>query len=475
MPKYDSLQAVQRALRTGEITCRALVEHYLHNIEQTRPLNAYVEVWADEARAQADATDRQLREQPDTLGRLFGAVISLKDNICYADHSATAAAKILEGFTSLYSATAVERLVAEGAIVIGRTNCDQFGMGSSNENSVYGPVRHPQDPERVPGGSSGGAAVAVSTDTCLVALGSDTGGSVRQPAAFCGVWGFKPTYGRISRHGLIAYGSSFDQIGFLAHSAADVATFLAVAAGPDQYDSTASDGGRPVAAFAGFEKTGPKRIAYFADTVDNESIDAGVRAVTGQFLQQLRAAGHTVEEVSFDLLDYVIPTYYVLTTAEASSNLARFDGIRYGYRSPKARNLEETYLLSRTEGFSDEVKRRILLGTFVLSSGYYDAYYTKAQQVRRLLQDRVLAVLNTYDAILMPAAPTAAWRFGEQNTDPVAMYLSDIYTVLANLAGVPALSLPAGVHPDNGLPVGVQLMGRMWGEPELLNLAAGVF
>ena len=464
-PLYPSIPDLQNALRTGATTCQAVVQHCLAQIEKTWRLNAYVEVWADEALARAEALDVKLHTHPDSIGRLFGVVVSLKDNICYAGHQVTAASKILEGFTSLYSATAVERLLAEDAILIGRTNCDQFGMGSTNENSVYGPVLHPLDPERVPGGSSGGAAVSVATDTCIVALGSDTGGSVRQPAGFCGIWGFKPTYGRISRHGLIAYGSSFDQIGILAHGPADIALMLEVMAGPDAFDGTATTTHRFT---CGHPKAGAK-IAYFQQTFESEGLEKGVRTVTTAFMEQLRTAGHTVEPVAFDLLDYIIPTYYVLTTAEASSNLARYDGVRYGYRSPRARNLEETYLLSRSEGFSPEVKRRILLGTFVLSSGYYDAYYTKAQQARQLIRQRILDILRDYDFILMPVAPTVAWRFGEKSNDPVAMYLSDIFTVLANLAGIPALALPAGKHPDNGLPVGVQMMGRLWEEEKLLS------
>jgi aspartyl-tRNA(Asn)/glutamyl-tRNA(Gln) amidotransferase subunit A len=466
MPKYASLSDIQTALRRGETTCRSVVEYYLSQIEQTRHLNAYIEVWTDEALARADALDARLRHNPDSVGRLFGAVISIKDNICYAGHEVTAAARILEGFTALYSATAVERLLAEDVIFIGRTNCDQFGMGSSNENSVYGPVRNAADPERIPGGSSGGAAVSVQADTCIAALGSDTGGSVRQPAAFCGIRGFKPTYGRISRHGLIAYGSSFDQIGVLARDTADIARLLEVMQGPDDLDSTA------IAPIPNFQSPiSNPRIAYFPEAVESEGLEAGVRAVTQAYIERLRATGYDVESVPFHLLDIIIPAYYVLTTAEASSNLARYDGIRYGRRSPQARNLEETYLLSRSEGFSEEVKRRILLGTFVLSSGYYDAYYTKAQQARRLIRDRILEIFGEYDFILMPAAPTTAWRFGEKSDDPVAMYLSDVFTVLANLAGIPALALPAGIHPENGLSVGVQLMAAPWQDERLLDFA----
>ena len=473
MPKFKSLSDIQTALRTGVTTCRALVEHYLEQIAATQALNAYVEVWADEARQRADDTDQQLRDNPGQLGRLFGAVVSIKDNICYEGHTVTAGAKVLEGFRSPYSSTAVERLLAEGAIIIGRTNCDQFGMGSSNENSAYGPVRHPLDPERVSGGSSGGAAVSVLADTCLMALGSDTGGSIRQPAGFCGLWGFKPSYGRVSRHGLIAYGSSFDQIGCITHNPGDVALFLEVCAGADQFDSTATD--RPVPTVdLTLQPTQKYRIAYLANTIDNPGIDPVVKTVTQQYLAQLQEQGHTLEEVAFDLIDYVIPAYYVLTTAEASSNLSRFDGMRYGYRAPQATDIESVYLQSRSEGFTPEVKKRILLGAFVLSSGYYDAYYTKAQQVRRMLRDRITAILGEYDAIILPVAPGVAWRFGEKSADPTAMYLSDIYTVSANLCGIPAVTYPIGQHSDNNMPIGIQLMGRMYDEAALLSLANNI-
>lgn len=429
-----------------------------------------METWADEALQHADALDANWRNG-EALGPLFGVCVSLKDNICYAGHQVSAASKILEGFSSLYSATAVERLLAADAILIGRTNCDQFGMGSSNENSVYGPVRNALDPERVPGGSSGGAAVALQTDTCMVALGSDTGGSVRQPASFCGIWGFKPTYGRISRHGLIAYGSSFDQIGIMAHHPDDIRLVLETIEGPDDYDSTAT-APPPLQKGHLSEKNEKLRIAYFTQTIENEGLDASIKQITQDYLLHLRQQGHCVEGLDFDLLDYIIPAYYVLTTAEASSNLARYDGVRYGYRSPRARNLEECYLYSRSEGFSAEVKRRILLGTFVLSSGYYDAYYSKAQQARQMIRQRVLDVFAQFDLILMPVSPTLPWRFGEKSKDPVAMYLSDIYTVLANLAGVPAMAFPIKNHPESGLPVGVQYMAAPWRDEMLFEVFA---
>lgn len=467
-----SLSLIQQALRDGHTTCTSLVHGYLEQIETNRHLNAFVEVWTDDVLQWAARTDAALAAG-ETMPSLFGAVLSLKDNLCYAGHTVTAASKILEGFTAPYSATAVQRLLDAGAMFIGRTNCDQFGMGSSNENSVYGPVLNAADPQRVPGGSSGGAAVSVQIGACLAAIGSDTGGSVRQPAGFCGLWGFKPTYGAISRYGLIAYGSSFDQVGVIANNPYDIAQLTDVMAGADAFDSTAPER-EPL--MAGFHpqlssRQGPKRFVYFREMFDSPGLDAGVKQLGLDFLEKLKTAGHHVEVASFDLLDVIIPAYYVLTTAEASSNLARFDGIRYGYRSKGARNLEETYVMSRSEGFSNEVKRRILLGTFVLSSGYYDAYYAKAQQARRLIRDRVAEVLKTADAIVMPVAPGVAWKFGEKSADPVAMYLSDIYTVLANLCGMPALALPAGTHPENGMPVGIQLMGAPWQDGDLLALS----
>lgn len=467
MAVYTTLGEVQQALSKGQTTCAALVEHYLERIEATRHLNIYVEVFAQEARQKAAEQDRLLAAGQTPPGRLVGLVVSIKDVICYQGHKVTAGSKILTGFTSLFSATAVERILAEGAIIIGRTNCDEFAMGSTNENSFYGPTRNAADPDRVPGGSSGGAAVAVQADTCLVALGSDTGGSVRQPAAFCGVIGFKPTYGRISRHGLIAYGSSFDQIGILANSVEDVALLLEIMAGPDEYDATAST--EPIPAYS---QSGPMerpaRIAYLRTALEHPSIDAGIREACEKVLDSFRQAGHEVNPVDFEYLDYIIPAYYVLTTAEASSNLARYDGTRYGYRSPNARNLEETYKKSRSEGFGAEVKRRIILGTFVLSAGYYDAYYTKAQQVRQLIRSKTLDILSQHDFIFLPTTPAPAWRLGETFDDPVANYLADIFTVQANMAGIPAIALPAGFHPQSGLPLGFQLMSAPFDESRLL-------
>lgn len=469
MPKYTTLQQIQSAIQNGETTLEATVAYYLSRIEATQNLNAYVEVFNEEALQRARELDAKFQENPDAVGRLFGMVISIKDVLCYKDHKVTAASKILDGFESLFSATAVERLLAEDAIIIGRTNCDEFAMGSTNENSHYGATKNAADPTKVPGGSSGGAAVSVQADTCLASLGTDTGGSVRQPAAFCGVIGFKPTYGRISRYGLLAYGSSFDQIGVFANSVSDTALLLEIMAGADEFDATASP--RAVEAYAEnlqFDKKA--KIAYFGSALEHESLDENIRQAAFDLIEKLKSEGHAVEAVEFDYLDYIIPAYYVLTTAEASTNLSRYDGIRYGYRSSNATNLIETYKKSRTEGFGTEVKRRIMLGTFVLSAGYYDAYYTKAQQVRRLIFDKTKAIFQDFDFILMPAAPTTAWKLDEKMDDPVAMYLADIFTVQANMTGMPAISLPVGTHP-NGLPIGLQFMADQFRESDLLSFS----
>lgn len=474
-PIYPTLSDLQNQLRAGALHCRAIVEQCISQIEKTRALNAFVEVWPEEALAKADALDRRLRENPSGhFGQLFGAVISIKDNICYAGHGVSAGSNMLRGFKSLFSATAVERLLAEDAILIGRTNCDEFGMGSSSEHSAYGPVKNGADPSRVAGGSSGGAAVSVQKGCCQLALGSDTGGSVRQPAGFCGLWGFKPTYGRISRHGLVAYASSFDQIGIIGSHVSDIATCLEAIEGPDDFDATVEGGKSKVEGGMSQPSTlnpPPSTLVFFPEMFDSEGLDAGIRSLLFAFIEKLHAAGHRVEPAGFDLLPYLVPTYYILASAEASSNLARYDGIRYGHRSPAARSLEETYRLSRTEGFGTEVKRRIMLGTFVLRSGYYDAYYQQAQRARRMIRERLLGVFSKADFILLPVAPSVAWPLGEKSGDPVAAYLADIYTVLASLAGVPALALPLGQHPENGLPVGVQLLAAPRRDEALLDFA----
>lgn len=471
MSKNTTLQQIQSAIQSGDLTCVELVNTYLAQIQKTSDLNAYIEVFEEEAIAKAKALDTKYKNDPTSVGKLFGMVVSIKDVLCYKDHQVTGASKILEDFTSLYSATAIERIVNEDAIIIGRVNCDQFGMGSTNENSVYGVTKNGIDPTKVPGGSSGGSAVSVQMDTCLVSLGTDTGGSVRQPAGFCGVIGLKPTYGRISRYGLLAYASSFDQIGIISKSVENIATILEVMAGADEFDSTVSSKLVPnYIQELDFDTNKKVKIAYFDTALNHPSIDPEIKDQTTQLIEKIKGEGHTVEAVPFEYLDYIIPAYYVLTTAEASSNLSRYDGIRYGHRSKAATNLEETYKMSRTEGFSTEVKRRIMLGTFVLSAGYYDAYYGKAQKVRRLIQDRTNEILNDYDFILMPVAPTTAWDLGQSLEDPVAMYLADIFTVQANMTGMPAIALPIGTH-SSGLPIGVQLMNKHFGESELLSVS----
>ena len=467
MKNFSSLSEIQASLSEGSVSCKSLVSYYLDRIENHKDLNIYLEVFSEEAQTQAQKVDLKL--QQGTAGRLAGMVIALKDNICYKGHRVSASSKILEGFESLYSATVVERLLAEDAIIIGRLNCDEFAMGSSNENSAYGPVKNPHNSSKVAGGSSGGSAAAVAADLCQVALGSDTGGSIRQPAAFCGVVGLKPTYARVSRFGLIAYASSFDQIGPLTKSIEDAAIVTEIIAGKDENDSTSSS--VSVSNFNNLEGSVEKKhIAYFKEYIDTPGLDPEIKENFLQLIESLRAEGHTVEEQSFSHLDVIIPTYYILTTAEASSNLARFDGVHFGYRSPNAHDLESTYKMSRTEGFGEEVKLRIMLGTFVLSSGYYDAYYTKAQKVRRLIQERTKAVFEQFEFILMPTTPNTAFDIGLKNEDPTIAYLEDIYTVHANLAGVPAISLPLWKSKKN-MPIGIQLMAPAFKEQDLLTFS----
>jgi aspartyl-tRNA(Asn)/glutamyl-tRNA(Gln) amidotransferase subunit A len=469
LTEFSSISSFHEALYAGKTTCESMVHLYLDRIEQSRHLNAYLEVFTEDALAQARSLDEKIRkgERP---GLLAGVVTGIKDVICYKGHKVSAASKILEGFTSLYNATAVEKLLAEGAIIIGRLNCDEFAMGSTNENSAYGKVLNALDNTRVPGGSSGGSAVAVQAGLCQVSLGSDTGGSVRQPADFCGIVGLKPTYGRVSRHGLIAYASSFDQIGIFGSNIADVAVVLQVISGPDAYDSTASQSEVPDYQ-VDLRHNKSRKFAYLKDALHHEGLDAEMRGGFESFFEQLKAEGHTVEGVNFDYLDYVVAAYYVLTTAEASSNLSRFDGVKYGYRTPeKGIDLSDFYKKSRSEGFGKEVKRRILLGTFVLSAGYYDAYFTKAQQVRRLVVEKMQRILSEYDAILLPTVPSTAFKIGEKMDDPIAMYLADIYTVLANLTGVPAISVPLHRH-SNGMPYGLQIITKEFDERTLLQIA----
>lgn len=460
---YNSFAEIKSALSQGDTVVK-ITQYYLDRIEDQKHLNAFLEVFSEDALAQAKAVDEKIKAG--TAGRLAGMVIGLKDNMAYKGHHVSSSSKILEGFESLYNATAVERLLNEDAIIIGRLNCDEFAMGSSNENSAFGPVLNPINEKMVPGGSSGGSAAAIAANLCTVTLGSDTGGSIRQPASFTGTIGFKPTYGRISRYGLLAYASSFDQIGPFTTTVEDAALVTEVMSGKDEYDSTLhqSDAEHYDLQFPEDKKL---KIAYITDCLDSQGIDPEIKSKTIDTIEKLKSLGHEVSPVSFPFLDQMVPTYYVLTTAEASSNLSRYDGVHYGYQSKEAQGVENTYKKSRSEGFGEEVKRRIMLGTFVLSHGYYDAYYTKGQKVRRVIQDKTAEIFADYDFVLMPTTPCTAFEIGKNADDPITMYLQDIFTVQANLSGNPAISLPLGEH-SNGLPFGIQVMGKHFDEGNLL-------
>ena len=470
MYSFLNIEKLKADLKSGLITCKELTEETIKQISENHRLNAFLEVFESSALAQALVIDEKIKSG--TEGKLAGVIVGLKDNICYKGHKVSASSKILEGFESLYSATVVERLIAEDAIIIGRLNCDEFAMGSSNENSAYGNVLNPLNNSCVPGGSSGGAAAAVAAGLCHVSLGSDTGGSIRQPASFTGTVGLKPTYGRVSRYGLIAYASSFDQIGPITKTVQDAALVLEVISGKDKHDNTCSS--EKVESYSSqINEIKKYKIAYIKECVEAEGIDSEVKQIILNQIETLKSLGHSVEAISFPYLDYLVPTYYVLTTAEASSNLSRFSGIHYGHRTQITSDLENTYKKSRSEGFGKEVKRRIMLGTFVLSSGYYDAYYSKGQKVRRIIHEKTKDIFKTFDFILTPSTPGTAFEFGKNSADPIKMYLEDIFTVQANIAGIPAISVPCGNH-SNGLPVGLQLMCNYFEESKLLNLASKI-
>ncbi len=462
---FSSYRDLRDKLLSKSISVESVVSQYLSRIEEKAHLNAYLAVFKESARARAKALDEKLASGK-PLGKLFGLPIAIKDNIALKGEKLTCASRILENFTSIYTATAVERLLEEDAVILGKTNLDEFAMGSSNENSAFGAVKNPIHEDYVPGGSSGGSAAAVGGELALVALGSDTGGSVRQPASFCNVVGLKPTYGRISRYGLVAFGSSFDQIGVLAKTAEDTALVLEVIAGEDDMDSTSSN--KPVEAYTqatidakGLRIGVPKE--FFTDALDPE-INTMIQGVLKKFESQ----GATLIELSLPHSEYALATYYILATAEASSNLARYDGARYGYRAKGIKDLNDMYVKSRSEGFGKEVKRRIMLGTYVLSAGYYDAYYRKAQKVRRLIREDYLNAFKQVDVIVSPTSPVPPFKFGEKMTDPLTMYLADIYTVPMNLAGVPAISVPIGFN-AHGLPIGLQLIGNLFAESTLIG------
>jgi aspartyl-tRNA(Asn)/glutamyl-tRNA(Gln) amidotransferase subunit A len=457
---------------SGEVTAENLLQACLDAIDrQNADVNAYLSVDREGAQARAraiDAGDRGESQRPPLAGIPFG----IKDVLTVEGMPATAASKILAGYHPPYTATAVRKLSEAGAVIVGKLNCDEFAMGSSNENSAYGAVRNPRALDRVPGGSSGGSAAAVAAGMAVATLGTDTGGSIRQPAAFCGVVGLLPTYGRVSRYGLIAFASSLDRVGPFTHTVRDAAAVLGVIAGHDPLDATSSQ--VPVPDYTAGLDAGVKGLRlgvpaeYFAEGLDPE-----VRSAVEGTIEQLRAAGAEIKPISLPHTRYAIPTYYVIATAEASANLARFDGVRYGFRAPEAKTLGEMYRQTRDLGFGAEVKRRILLGTYVLSAGYYDAYYRKAQQVRRLIAQDFVQAFAGVDAILTPTTPTPAFRLGEKSEDPVSMYLADIYTVTANLAGICGLSVPCGVSRE-GLPIGLQILGNHFQEGTVLRVGQAV-
>lgn len=465
MYKYKNHSEKLDLIRSGKLSLGENLNYFLSRIESERHLNSFNFVFKESIQ-NAEIIEKKIKDGKE--GRLAGMVIAVKDVLALKDKPLTCSSNILKNFESIYTASAVQKLIDEDAIIIGKTNCDEFAMGSSNENSAFGPVLNPHDNLRVSGGSSGGSAVALAANLCDASLGTDTGGSIRQPAAFCGIFGLKPTYGRVSRYGLTAYGSSFDTIGPFTRNVEDLALILEVISGLDENDSTSSD--QPVIDYINllYEKRKfkvglPKE--YFAEGLDSEIRDAIKIQV-----EKLKSSGHELTEISLPHTEYSIPTYYILTTAEASSNLARYDGAHYGFRERNSGSLNDMYKLSRSGGFGSEVKRRIMLGTYVLSAGYYDAYYRKAQKVRRLLKQDFDNAFKQVDIILTPTTPTAAFKIGEKSTDPLEMYLMDIYTTSANLAGIPGINIPIGKNSE-GLPIGMQAMAKEFDELSLLQFS----
>ncbi|HAQ69464.1 MAG TPA: Asp-tRNA(Asn)/Glu-tRNA(Gln) amidotransferase GatCAB subunit A [Flavobacteriales bacterium] len=463
---FVDLATVREDLLSQKISAIDLVEFYLNKAKTEDRFNAFLELFNSSALESAAALDKKINSG-EAIGELAGAIIGLKDNLCFKDHKVGASSKILDGFTSLYTATAVQNLINQDAIILGRLNCDEFAMGSSNENSAYGVVKNPIDTSLVPGGSSGGSAASVAAGLCMASLGSDTGGSIRQPASFTGLVGLKPTYGRISRYGLIAFASSFDQIGPFTKSVDDSELLYKIMAGKDVMDSTSSI--KPIHK----ERSGQSKFtfAYYEEVINSPGLHPKTKTLFLEKIDALKAAGHKVISTSFPYLEQLVPCYYVLTTAEASSNLGRYDGVHYGARSEASEDIPSTYFNSRTEGFGPEVKRRIMLGTFVLSTGYYDAYYSKGQKVRRLIKDATDDILSKADFLISPTTPHPAFKIGEKANDPIALYLEDIFTVQANLAGNPAISVPMGMT-DEGLPLGFQFLGKSFDEETLFAAAS---
>lgn len=463
---YKNITEKISLIKENKISLVENVKRFLNRIEQGKNLNAYNFVFGDEALQLAEIIEQKIKSG--NHGKLAGAVIAIKDVLAYKDHPLTCSSKILSNFISVYTATAVQKLIDEDAIIIGKTNCDEFAMGSSNENSAFGPVLNPIDESRVPGGSSGGSAVAVAADLCDASLGTDTGGSIRQPAAFCGIYGLKPTYGRVSRFGLTAFASSFDTIGPFAKNVEDISLILDVISGKDENDSTSVNS--ELINFSAQKDVSKNFTIGLPNEYFGEGLDDEIRNAILLEVEKLKRFGFEIKEISLPMTEYNIAAYYILTTAEASSNLARYDGARYGYRSKNSDTLQEMYINSRSEGFGNEVKRRIMLGTYVLSSGYYDAYYRKAQKVRRLIKEDFDRAFSEVDLILTPTTPTIAFKLGEKSNDPLQMYLSDIYTTSANLAGIPGLNIPIGKNKD-GLPIGLQILTNHFEEEKLFSFA----
>ena len=462
MKNYYSLVEIQEDLYDFKISCCEIVSGYLKNISKNKSLNAFIEVYGEEALDRAELLDRKIKNG--SAGKLAGLVLGIKDNICYKNHLSTAASGILSGFRSTYSATVVERLLKEDAIIIGRLNCDEFAMGSSNENSIYGPTYNPINNKYVPGGSSGASACSVKANLCQVALGTDTGGSIRQPAAFCGVMGLKPTYGLVSRHGLIAYASSFDQIGPIAKSAEDIEVVMDIISGKDDFDSTCV-GKNILSQKAPNNKT--KKYAVLKEALDFSGTHPAIKKQFGELIKRLKKNGHKINYVNIPILEHLVPTYYILTTAEASSNLSRYDGIKYG-RSNIKKPTKDIVSTTRSLGFGIEVKRRILLGTYVLSEGYYDAYYLKAQKIRRLIKLKTDQILEKNDYILLPTTPNAPFKSGDKKISPTQLYYEDVFTVQANLSGNPSISFPIGKI-DKDFFASAQIIGKHFSERDLLN------
>ncbi|HVO72923.1 MAG TPA: Asp-tRNA(Asn)/Glu-tRNA(Gln) amidotransferase subunit GatA [Ignavibacteriaceae bacterium] len=468
MLHYKNSRDKIEKIRDGSLSLPENVNYFLTRIKENKHLNAFNFVFEEDARKQAEIIEKKIKSGK--YGKLAGMVIAVKDILSMKGKPNTCSSKILKDFNAIYTSTAVQKLIDEDAIITGRTNCDEFAMGSSTENSAFGPVLNPADTERVPGGSSGGSAAAAAAGLCDASLGTDTGGSIRQPAAFCGVYGLKPTYGRVSRYGLTAFASSFDSIGPFTTNIEDAAAILQVISGKDQMDSTSAD--LPVPDFPGsLNFNGKKPLIGVAKEYFLEGLSTEIKHAAEDLLEKLKSDGFTVKEIHLPHTEYTIAAYYILTTAEASSNLARYDGARYGYRSADGRTLLEMYKSSRTEGFGTEVKRRIMLGTYVLSAGYYDAYYRKAQKVRRLIKQDFDNAFKEVDLILTPTTPTTAFKLGEKSSDPLEMYLSDIYTTSANLGGIPGISIPAAKSSE-GLPIGIQLLANQFEELKLLQMSS---